>query len=428
MLGGALRGTVTVPGDKSISHRAAIVAAMARGTSTIEGYSPAGDCASTLRALSALGVRCWHSGGALRVQGLGLEGFSPPGDEEAVDCGRSGATMRMLAGVLAGIPARTVLTGDPQLLRRPMARVADPLRRMGAEVETDCEGRPPLTVRGGGLRGIEYRLPVASAQVKSAVLLAGLSAEGTTTVVEEIPTRDHTERLLWFAGVDVEVGGDAGDVRSSVRTGAPEPFTLRVPGDLSSAAPMLAAAALVPGSNVAVAGVGLNPTRTGFLDLLRRMGADVEVHEDDVATEPGPEPAGEIRVRHSALAGVRLGHADVPSLIDELPLVALLGTQAQGTTEVRGAAELRVKESDRIAGLIRGLRALGADAEELPDGFVVRGPKRLTGGSCDAQGDHRLAMAFTVAGLVAAGPVEVTGMTFVADSFPGFVDTLEALR
>ncbi len=281
-----------------------------------------------------------------------------------------------------------------------------------------------MSIEGGTLTGIEYRLPVASAQVKSAVLLAGLRASGATTVVEAVPTRDHTERLLAWAGVSLRRVQAAGEVLTTVRPADPAPFEMTVPGDLSSAAPLIAAAALVPGSDLAVRGVGLNPTRAGFLRALERMGAWVEV----TPSSGGPEPCGDVRVRHGPLRGLGVDSVYVPSLIDELPLLGLIATQAEGVTEVRGASELRVKESDRVAGLVAGLRVLGADAQETEDGFVVRGPTPLLGGRCDALADHRLAMTFVVAGLVASGPVGVEGMGFVADSFPGFLEALEGLR
>lgn len=422
---GPLSGRCRVPADKAISHRAAILGALAEGTSRVRGFSPAGDCRQTVGALRGLGVRVElaeeEAGPVLHptllVRGKGWEGLRPP--TGPLDCGRSATTMRLLAGVAAGLPFGCVLTGDRQLLRRPMDRVAEPLRRMGAGVALRPGGLPPVAVRGGSLRGIEYRLPVASAQVKSCVLLAGLRAAGTTAVVETVPTRDHTERLLEAMGAPV--GRRPGWV--SVSPGPLDPIDLAVPGDVSSAAAILAGALLVPGSDVVVEEVGLNPLRTGFLRVLDRMGARVEV----VSTSDGVEPVGTVRVRHEPLHGTLVEAAEVPSLIDELPLLAVLATRAEGVTEVRGAAELRVKESDRISGLVAGLRALGARVEELPDGFVVVGPTPLRGGRCDARSDHRLAMAFAVAGLVAEGPVEVVGMEFVADSFPGFEATLRAL-
>jgi 3-phosphoshikimate 1-carboxyvinyltransferase len=416
-----VRGRAGVPGDKSISHRAALIASVADGESTIRGFSPAGDCASTLGVLSSLGVEVRRTADVVSIVGRAGDGFgAPPG---SLDCGRSGTTMRLLAGLLAGYPGAFVLTGHDQLLRRPMERVAAPLREMDARVET-TDGRPPIFVEGGAIAGIEYAMPVASAQVKSAVLLAGLRASGSTTVVEPAATRDHTERLLAATGVPVARSTEDGGARIQVRPAIPAAMNLRVPGDISSAAFLIAAAALVPGSDLLVQDVGLNPTRTGFLDLLERMGCPVVVERVDATLEP----AGDLRIRHQPLEGVRVERHEVPGVIDELPLIGLLATQAEGVTQVHGAEELRVKESDRIAGLVSGLRALGADAEELPDGFVVRGPSRLTGGRCDARSDHRLAMTFTLAGLIAADSVTVEGMEFVGDSFPAFLRTLEGLR
>jgi 3-phosphoshikimate 1-carboxyvinyltransferase len=328
--------------------------------------------------------------------------------------------MRLAAGMLAADPGPFELTGHPQLLARPMERVAVPLRAMGADVQTGPGGGPPLRIRGGGLSGIDYELPVASAQVKSAVLLAGLGASGETAVVERIATRDHTERLLAATGIDVRSSGE----RVILRPGIPAAFDLTVPGDLSSAASLLAAAAILPGSDLLLEGVGLNPTRMGLVRVFQRMGGTAEV----VRLTDGIEPSGDLRLRHAPLQAVTIAPGDVPGVIDELPLIALMATQAEGVTEVRGAEELRVKESDRITGMVVGLRGLGAQAEELPDGFVIRGPTTLSGGRCDARSDHRLAMAFTLAGLVASDPVTVEGLEFVGDSFPGFLQALEALR
>jgi len=412
-----LRGVVRVPGDKSISHRAAILAALATGESVVRGFSHAGDCASTLGALRALGAGIEEGDGGLRIAGGGLR---EPGAD--LDCGRSGTTMRLLAGALASSGFRSTLTGDPQLLRRPMERVAEPLRRMGARIETS-EGRPPLVVDGASLAGIRYVLPVASAQVKAAVLLAGLDAGGETAVVEPVPTRDHTERLLAWLGAPLQRREAPEGEEIAIRRFSVPAFRLDVPGDPSSAAPLLAAAAMVPGSDLTVEGVGLNPTRTGFLRALASMGADVEI----VQTEEHPEPVGSLRIRHAPLRGIAIGASEVPGVVDELPLLGVVATAAEGTTEVRGAEELRVKETDRVAGLVTGLRALGAGAQELPDGFVIGGGTRLPGGSCDALGDHRLSMAFAVAGLAAESAVRVTGPDRVDDSFPGFWTTLGSL-
>jgi 3-phosphoshikimate 1-carboxyvinyltransferase len=417
-----LSGSCGVPGDKSISHRGALLAMMAVGRSRIRNFSTAGDCATTVRVLRQLGVPVHRHGVELHVDGRGVERLSAPAGP--LDCGRSGTTIRLLAGVLAGAQFRSVLGGDDQLLRRPMARVAEPLGRMGARVTTSRAGTAPLTIDGGALRGIQYRLPVASAQVKSAVLLAGLQASGVTTVVEEAATRDHTERLIRAMGASLEVSRSvAGELRTAVRAATLDPLDLVVPGDFSSAAPLIVAATLVPGSDVVIDDVGLNPTRTGLLRVLDRMGADIDV-ELAVAE---PEPRGRVRIRSAELAGTSVTAVEVPAIIDELPLVGLLGAAATGRTEVRGAQELRAKESDRIRGLVSGLRALGADADELPDGFVVHGPATLRGGRCEAAGDHRLAMTFTVAGLIAGGPVHVDGSEFVADSFPAFFSSLRHL-
>jgi 3-phosphoshikimate 1-carboxyvinyltransferase len=395
-----------------------LVAALGDGTSTIRGFSPAGDCAATLAVLEALGVSAERGDDALVIHGRAGRAFHPPG--LPLDCGRSGTTLRLGAGMVAADRGPFELTGDAQLLARPMERVAVPLRAMGAEVRTSPGGRPPVHIRGGALSGIEYALPVASAQVKSAVLLAGLRAEGETAVIESVDTRDHTERLLAATGIDLH--RDHG--RVTVRPGVPAAFDLEVPGDLSSAAALMAAAALLPGSDLTLRAVGINPTRTGFVETLRRMGGDVEV----IPGAEGIEPAGDLRVRPAPLRAVGIGAEDVPGLIDELPMIGVLATQADGVTEVLGAEELRVKESDRIAGLVRGLRELGAEVEERPDGFVIRGPTALRGGRVDARLDHRLALAFTLAGLVAAEPVTVEGMAFVWDSFPGFLRALESVR
>jgi 3-phosphoshikimate 1-carboxyvinyltransferase len=418
-----LRGTCRMPGDKSISHRAALLAALAGGASHIRGFAEAGDCASTLRVLAQLGVPITAAGSTVAVDGRGVERFREPNGP--LDCGRSGTTMRLLAGILAGASFDTELTGDGQLLARPMERVAAPLRLMGARVELSPEGRPPMRLHPPAeLRGIDYELPVASAQVKSAVLLAGLRANGSTSVIERLPSRDHTERMLAAMGARITVS-QSGDLRevSVVGLGALHPFDLDVPGDLSSAAFVIAAAAMVPGSAVTIQNVGLNATRMGFVRVLQSMGADVQV---DVISDQ-VEPAGHITVRYAPLQGASVEGAQIPLLIDELPLIGLVATRADGTTTVTGAQELRVKESDRIAGLVQGLRALGADADELADGFVVNGPTTLTGGEVDARDDHRLGMMFSVAALVAGGEVKVLGAESIGDSFPGFFTTMRSL-
>jgi 3-phosphoshikimate 1-carboxyvinyltransferase len=420
-----VRGRIRVPGDKSISHRYALLAALAGGRSTLDNYAPGADCASTLSCLSALGVHVTRGAvtaqgpGPIRIDGRGLRGLQASG--AALDCGNSGSTMRMLAGVVAAHDFTSTLAGDPSLSRRPMRRVIAPLALMGARLDSGPDGRPPLVVRGGRLHGIDFTPEVASAQVKSAVLLAGLQAGGRTRVTEPASTRDHTERALAAFGAEVRI-----EARTVVLSGGQvlEGRVLRIPGDISSAAFPAVAAAALPGSEIVIEDVGLNPTRTALVDVLRRFGADVEVTVQD---EWQGEPVGAIRVRHGATGDVVIAPEEVPEIIDELPVLAALAT-AGGSVSVSGAGELRVKESDRISALVQGLRALGGDADERPDGFTVRGTRRLTGGTADAQGDHRLAMAFAIAGLGAAGRSWIAGAGAVAVSYPGFFDDLARLR
>jgi 3-phosphoshikimate 1-carboxyvinyltransferase len=418
-----VRGHLSVPGDKSISHRYALIGALAEGRSVLHNYAPGGDCASTLQCLAALGVAIerGESGGmpVVRIEGRGLRGLAAA--SQPLDCGNSGSTMRMLAGVVAAHSFTSTLGGDASLTRRPMRRIIDPITRMGATIDRAPGDRPPLTIHGTELHGIEYEPPVPSAQVKSAVLMAGLQARGDTTVFERTPTRDHTERALSAFGVAV-TRRKAG---ISVRGG--QPLTARearVPGDISSAAFLMVAAAVLPGSDVTIEGVGLNPSRTAVLDVLRRFGVDVTSEQTD---EWQGEPVGRIHLRAGALGSLELGSDIVPGVIDELPVLAALAT-AGGELRVTGASELRVKESDRISALVSGLRALGANAEELPDGFHIRGNTRLTGGEVHAHDDHRLAMAFAVAGLAASGPVCIEGAHAAAVSYPTFFDDLERLR
>jgi 3-phosphoshikimate 1-carboxyvinyltransferase len=420
-----VRGRTRVPGDKSISHRYALLAALASGRSTLGNYAPGADCASTLSCLSALGVHITRGAetaqgpGHILIDGRGLRGLQAPA--AALDCGNSGSTMRMLAGVVAAHDFTSTLAGDPSLSRRPMRRVIAPLARMGARLDSGPDGCPPLVVRGAALQGIDFTPEVASAQVKSAVLLAGLQAAGQTRVTEPASTRDHTERALAAFGAEVRI-----EARTVVLDGGQglQGRDLRIPGDISSAAFPAAAAAALPGSEILIEDVGLNPTRTAVLDVLRRFGAVVEV---TVSDEWHGEPVGTIRVRHAATRDVVIVPEEVPEVIDELPVLAALAT-AGGSLSVSGAGELRVKESDRISALVQGLRALGADADERPDGFTVRGSRRLTGGTADAQGDHRLAMAFAIAGLCASGTTRVAGAAAVAVSYPAFFHDLDRLR
>lgn len=418
-----VRGAIRVPGDKSISHRYALLASLARGRSTIRNYSTGADCASTLACLRALGVEIEVARGdegrgpTVRILGHGLRGLHRPSG--ALDAGNSGTTMRLLSGVLAAHGFTAVITGDESLRRRPMGRVIAPLTGMGARFESDG-GRPPLTVTGGDLRAIDYTVPVPSAQVKSAILLAGLQTPGETTVREAVSTRDHTELALRVFGGSVTAGGTAVSVRGGTPLHAVE---LDVPGDVSSATFWAVSAAALPGSEVELTDVGLNPTRTALFDVLARAGAIVE---STLESGSGAEPRGRVRIRHGGLRPLTIGPDEVPGLIDELPALAAMATHG-GEIHVTGAAELRVKESDRISALAAGLMALGADVTELPDGFHVRGRRPLAGGTAHAAHDHRLAMAFAVAALGARGPSLVTGADAVAVSYPGFFETLAAL-
>jgi 3-phosphoshikimate 1-carboxyvinyltransferase len=426
--GAPLRGRAALPGDKSISHRALLLGALASGTARVRNFLPAGDCQASLRAAGALGAEVeLLSPTELLVHGRGL-GLREP--EDVLDCGRSGTTMRLLAGILAGQHFAAVLSGDAQLRRRPMARVVEPLRLMGATILGRDGGRlPPLAIRGGVLRGIDYSLPVASAQVKSALLLGGLYAAGPTTLHVPGPARDHTERMLRAMGAELATWPEAGPERGvhTLQVGPAAtlaPLDLDIPGDFSSAAFLLVAATLVPGSEVILEGVGTNPTRTGLLDLLRAMGAAIDVLEEGSA---GGEPVANLAVRGAALQGIEVGGDLVVRAIDELPVLAVAATQARGETLVRDAAELRVKETDRVATTVQELRHLGAAIEARPDGFVVQGPTRLRGTAVDSHGDHRLAMALVVAGLVAEGETLVRDCGCIADSFPGFEALLAGL-
>lgn len=413
-------GRVTVPGDKSISHRYALLAALAHGTSIIHGYSRGADCAATLACLRALGVGVRQAPGEpLAVDGAGFEGLARPAG--TLEAANSGTTLRLLAGIVAGRPFRTVLAGDASLSRRPMRRVIEPLTRMGAAIAAR-DGCPPLTIDGGNLHGISHKPEVPSAQVKSAVLLAGLQARGRTTVIEPAPTRDHTERALEAFGAIVECDGPAITVAGGPRLQARE---LSVPGDISGAAFWIALAAAVPGSRVEIDGVGLNPSRTALLEVVRRAGAAVDIERHG---EAHGEPAGRLVIEGRTLRGFAIEPAEVPALIDEIPALAALGARLPSGERMRvaGAGELRVKESDRIACLARGLRALGADIDERPDGFELRA-RPLTGAAVDACGDHRLAMAFAVAAAGARSATTITGASAVAVSYPGFFEELARL-
>lgn len=411
-----LKGTVRVPGDKSISHRAVILASIAEGVSRIANFAPGTDCGSTLRCMRQLGVGIERSGNDALVHGVGKFGLKGP--SELLDCGNSGTTMRLLAGLLAGQPFRSVLTGDGSLKSRPMARIIEPLSQMGAKIDSN-NGFAPLTIDGAKLVGIRYETPVPSAQVKSSVLLAGLYAEGQTSVSEAVPTRDHTERMLASMGVRVETPA-AGECRVS---GDAElrAHDIEVPGDISSAAFFIAAAAALPGSELLLENVGVNPKRAAILDVFRDLGVDLSIAE----RSGGPEPAANVTVRAGLAAASRtmIAGPDVAAVIDEIPILAVLGTQLEQGLEVRDAGELRVKESDRISAIVEGSRRMGAEVEEFSDGFRV-GRSQLRGASVDSRGDHRIAMAFAVAALIADGETHIEKAECVDVSYPGFFEQL----
>ena len=417
----AVVGHVAVPGDKSISHRSVLLGGIAEGETRVEGFGRSDDTMATVNAMRALGVEVEELGDdELLVHGVGLRGLRAPA--APVDCANAGTLIRLLAGVLAGQQGRFELTGDESLRTRPMERIAEPLRRMGGDVTTD-DGHAPIVIEGSdALHGIEFELRVASAQVKSAVLLAGLNATGDTTVAEPKPTRDHTELMLEAGGIRVK--RTPGSVTISP-AGALRFGELLVPGDFSSAAPLFVAAALVPGSDVTVHELGLNPRRIGLLNVLERMGARVSIFNRRRA---GREPVGDVQVQHGELIATEITPDEVPLLVDELPLVALLGSHARGETVVRGAAELRVKESDRIEAVTDLLQACGAKIHSTEDGWRVTGvPRRLKGAKVEARGDHRIAMLGAIAGLASRNGVEIEGAETVAVSFPGFFDLLDSV-
>jgi 3-phosphoshikimate 1-carboxyvinyltransferase len=432
---GALKGETAVPGDKSISHRAAMLAAVASDRSELSNFSPSLDCLSTLTCLESLGVEIHKDEGKLSIAGKGFGSFRAP--TEPLFCNNSGTTMRLLCGVLAGSDFEVTLDGDSSLRSRPMERVLTPLAQMGLKIVKN--GPPPFTIAGGKLAGIEYFLPVASAQVKSAILLAGLQAEGKTTVVEKVATRDHTERMLSAMKAPIEISAPAFDPSTLegrlakeekekritvTRTEKLVPLAMKIPGDLSSAAFLVAAAVLVPKSKITIREVGLNPTRTAFLNVLKRMGAEVNWKVEE---ERGGEPVGSITARHSTLKGTKIAGEIVPNLIDELPLLACLAATAEGTTVISDAGELRKKESDRIVAVTSNLRKMRVKVGELEDGWAIEGPAELAGGNIESFGDHRIAMSFSVLGLVASGETLISQPECVEVSFPGFFDALERL-
>jgi 3-phosphoshikimate 1-carboxyvinyltransferase len=415
--GGSVGGRLTVPGDKSISHRALMLGALAAGDTHINGFLDAEDCLATAHALEALGVRIERPAPTeVVLHGAGMHGLTAPA--APLDMGNAGTAMRLMMGVLAPQRFDSTLVGDASLMRRPMERVAVPLQMMGARIHTH-QGRPPVEIRGTPhLRAIHYTLPVASAQVKSAVLLAGLAASGRTRVTEAVPSRDHTERMLGAFGVQLLHEGRTVALEGGQTLRG---TTLQVPADFSSAAFFLVAGCLAAERPLLLSNVGVNPTRTGLLELLQRMGADIQVHPRSAGAGSEAEPVADIEVRRAALRGITVPEALVPAAIDELPVFFVAAACASGETLVRGALELRVKESDRIAAVAAGLEVLGVEHQLLPDGLWIRGAEALRGGALESFGDHRIAMAFAVAALRARAPIEITDVANVATSFPGFV-------
>ena len=419
--GKRLTGEISLPGDKSISHRAVMLGSIAAGTTSISNFATSADCASTMGCFRSLGVNIEQIGTNVTIEGAGKRGLQKP--RAALDCGNSGTTMRLMSGILAGQRFDSILTGDESLQSRPMKRVIDPLTSMGGRVESS-DGRAPLTIKGSQLRGIEYRPPVASAQIKSCVLLAGLFADGETTVIESTPTRDHTELMLRQFGVDVRVDHQSDATRISV-SGDAELLgtTVNVPGDISSAAFFMVAAGSVPGSKLKLRNVGSNPSRSAILNVLVQLGVRLKVEHHTVN---GGEPFGDITIEGGIVQTAEpnlLSGPVIANLIDELPVLAVLGTQLENGLEVRDAQELRVKESDRIASVVTNLKRMGADVTEFDDGFRISRSK-LKGAEIESFGDHRIAMAFAVAGLLAEGETTIKGAECVDVSFPGFFEIL----
>lgn len=412
-----LRGETALPGDKSLSHRAVIFAAIAEGDTVINGFLTGEDTLNTAKAVEKMGIRIEGLGtDRLVVRGKGLDGLSEPAG--VLDLGNSGTGMRLLAGLLAGQDFFSVLTGDHYLVKRPMGRIVEPLRRMGATIDGRSGGKlAPLAIRGGGrkTKAIDYASPVASAQVKSAILLAGLYADGDTSVSEPMKSRDHTERMFRHFGVETREQGPRVTVRGRQELRAKGP--LEIPSDISSAAFFLVAASIVPGSDLLMKNVGVNPTRTGVIDVLREMGADITLLNE---REQAGEPVADLRVKHKKLHGARIGGDMIPRAIDEIPVLSVAASYAEGKTVIQDAAELRVKESDRIAAMAAELRKMGAAVTERPDGMEITGRDALNGATCESHGDHRIAMSMAVAGLAARGETMVRDCGWIETSFPGF--------
>ena len=417
----SLKGVITIPGDKSISHRSIMFGAMAKGKTTVDGFLLGDDCLSTISCFQKLGVKIDVNGNQVSIESDGIKNWHEP--QDILNTGNSGTTTRLLLGILAASPIYAVIIGDDSIAKRPMRRVIDPLRRMGAQILGRSGGQyTPLAVQGTTLQGIRYQMPVASAQVKSAILLAGLNSEGTTIVTEIEPTRDHTERMMRQFGVQVvTIDGDI-----HLRGGQQLVSThIDVPGDISSAAFFLVAGAITDTSDIMLKNVGLNPTRTGIIDVLSQMGANLKVEESKTN---GEEPFGNIRIKSSELKGIEIGGELIPRLIDELPIIALLATQASGTTVIRDAAELKVKETDRITAVVNELKKLGAIIEATDDGMIIKGPVQLNGGTVTSYGDHRIGMMGAIASLIASEPVEIDEPSCISVSYPNFFEHLKNVK
>lgn len=417
-----ISGTVRVPGDKSISHRAVLLSALAEGESHIRGFLHAGDTLSTVGMVRALGVDVrQESETELRVTGRGLRGLSEP--EDVIDAGNSGTTMRIGAGILAAQPFQSIVTGDAYLRRRPMKRIVEPLSRMGATITGRKDNTlPPLCIRGRRLSGIRHEMQVASAQVKSSILLAGLFAIGPTVVVEPLPSRDHTERMLSSMGAKIAKKGNEVTVHPAERL---LPLSIDIPGDISSAAFFLVLAASVPGAHLRLERVGVNPMRTGLINILRRMGAEVRLES---LRQEGQEPVADIEVQGLDLTGTEVSPGEIPGMIDEIPALCVAAALAEGRTVIRGAGELRVKESDRIGAMVSSLASLGVRCGEYPDGLWIEGPSRIVSGArCDSMGDHRIAMSLEVLSAAAGVPIEIADTDCIDTSFPGFRGVLQGV-
>lgn len=416
-----LNGEITIPGDKSISHRAVMLGAIANGVTTIEGFLPGDDCLSTIACFKKLGVEIEQDGEKVTVYGKGWDGLQEP--KEVLDVGNSGTTIRLMLGILATRPFHTVVIGDDSIAKRPMSRVTDPLREMGSAIDGRDNGNlTPLSVRGGKTKGIHFQSKVASAQVKSAILLAGLQSEGETSVTEPYLSRDHTERMLKAFGVEVNRDGCTTTVRGGQTLTAQHIF---VPGDISSAAFFLVAGAIVPNSEITLKNVGMNPTRTGIIDVLIEMGANIQINNERVQND---EPVCDLTISTSSLKGITISGSIIPRLIDEIPVIAVLATQAEGVTVIKDAEELKVKETNRIDTVVSELRKLGAKIEPTDDGMIIHGKTPLTGGEVDSFGDHRIGMAMAIAALIADSSVTINNSDAIAISYPNFFEHIESLK